>query len=210
LGGESFFVAFFPDINRAERRSKMKNSILLDIPTQLETERLILRAPNVTGDGSIVNQAIRESFNELKAWLPFAQQLPTVEETEINLRKAHIKFLKRESFRFLIFHRETNDFIGTVSLQGIDWDIPKCEIGYWVNTKFSGNGYMTEAVKALTDFGLNQIEFKRIEIRCESTNLKSRAIPEKLGYELEGILRNDDLSADGSRLTDTCFYSIIS
>ncbi|MBS8263918.1 N-acetyltransferase [Mesobacillus boroniphilus] len=187
----------------------MKNPILLDIPSQLDTERLILRAPNRTGDGSIVNQAIRDSFSELKAWLPFAQKLPEVEETEINLRKAHINFLKRESFRFLIFKKETNEFIGSVSLQGIDWAIPKCEIGYWINTKFSGSGYMTEAVKALTNFGLNHLKFNRIEIRCESTNLKSRAIPEKLGFELEGVLRNDDLSADGSKLTDTCFYSII-
>ena len=69
---------------------------------------------------------------------------------------------------------------------------------------------MTEAVKELTDFGLNQLKFKRIEIRCESTNLKSRTIPEKLGFKLEGILRNDGLSADGRRLTDTCFYSVIS
>ncbi|NKE04106.1 GNAT family N-acetyltransferase [Mesobacillus selenatarsenatis] len=188
----------------------MTEPILLDIPFQIETGRLLLRAPNRTGDGSIVNQAIRDSFDELKAWLPFAQKLPAVVETEINLRKAHINFLKRESFRFLIFHRETDDFIGTVSLQGIDWSIPKGEIGYWINTRFSGNGYMTEAVKAVTDFGLNQLKFKRIEIRCESTNLKSRAIPEKLGYQLEGILRNEDLSADGSRLTDTCYYSIIS
>lgn len=188
----------------------MKSPILLDIPTQLETERLLLRAPHRTGDGNIVNQAIRDSFEELRAWLPFAQKLPAVEETEINLRNAHINFFKRESFRFLIFHRETEEFIGTVSLQGIDWDIPKCEIGYWINTKCGGNGYMTEAVKVLTDFGLNQLDFKRIEIRCESTNLKSRAIPEKLGYELEGILQNDDLSADGIRLTDTCIYSVIS
>jgi ribosomal-protein-serine acetyltransferase len=188
----------------------MTDPILFDIPSQLETERLLLRAPHCTGDGSIVNQAIRESYEELKAWLPFAQKLPAVEETEINLRKAHINFLKRESFRFLIFHKETNDFIGTVSLQGIDWSIPKCEIGYWISTKFGGNGYMTEAVKALTDFGLKQLKFNRIEIRCESTNLKSRAIPEKLGYLLEGILRNDDLSADGRRLTHTCYYSMIS
>lgn len=188
----------------------MTDPILIDIPYSIETERLLLRAPNRTGDGSIVNQAIRDSFNELKAWLPFAQKLPAVEETEINLRKAHINFLKRESFRCLIFRKETNDFIGTVSLQGIDLSIPKCEIGYWINTMHGGNGYMIEAVKALTDFGLNQLKFKRIEIRCESTNLKSRAIPEKLGFELEGVLRNDDLSADGSRLTDTCFYSIIS
>ncbi|WNF24906.1 GNAT family N-acetyltransferase [Mesobacillus jeotgali] len=188
----------------------MTNPILLDIPSQLETERLLLRAPHRTGDGNIVNQAIRASFNELKAWLPFAQKLPAVEETEINLRNAYINFLKRESFRFLIFHRKTNVFIGTISLQGIHWGIPKGEIGYWINSKFGGNGYMTEAVKAVTDFGLEQLEFKRVEIRCESTNLKSRAISEKLGYELEGILRKEDLSADGSRVTDTCIYSIIS
>ncbi|MEW6980835.1 MULTISPECIES: GNAT family N-acetyltransferase [Bacillus] len=185
------------------------NPLLLDVPLQLETERLILRAPLQTGDGKIVNQAIRDSFSELKAWLPFAQKLPTVEETEINLRLAHINFLKRESFRFLIFKKGTKDFIGITSLQGIDWDIPKCEIGYWGNTTFCGNGYMIEAVKKLADFGLNNIKFRRIEIRCESTNVKSRAIPEKLGFVFEGTLRNDDLSADGSKLTDTCFYSII-
>lgn len=179
------------------------------MPLQLETERLILRAPHQTGDGKIVNQAIRDSFNELKAWLPFAQELPIVEETEINLRNAHINFLKRESFRFLIFDKASNNFIGITSLQRIDWTIPKCEIGYWVNTKFRGNGYMTEAVKKLATFGLHNIKFRRIEIRCESTNLKSRAIPEKLGFVFEGTLRNDDLSADGSKLTDTCFYSII-
>lgn len=187
----------------------MKNSILVEISTQLATERLILRAPHPSGDGKIVNQAIRESIHELKAWLPFAQEIPTVEETEMNLREAHLHFSKRESFRFLIFHKETNDFIGVVSLQRINWDIPKGEIGYWLHTKYSGRGFMTEAVKALIDFGLNQIDFNRIEIRCESTNYRSRAIPEKLGFELEGILRNEDLSADGHRLTDTCVYSVI-
>ncbi|MFQ3543037.1 GNAT family N-acetyltransferase [Halobacillus rhizosphaerae] len=186
------------------------NPLLLDVPNQLETERLILRAPEIAGDGVIVNQAIKDSLAELRAWLPFAQELPSPEETEINLRNAHIHFLKRESFRFLIFHKDTSDFIGACSLQSINWNIPKCEIGYWINTRFSGNGYMAEAVQALTDLGINHMTFKRIEIRCESTNVKSRSLAKKLGYTLEGILRNEDLSADGMRLTDTCYYSICS
>ena len=183
--------------------------LLLDIPIQLETERLILRAPRQSGDGSIVNEAIRYSINELKVWLPFAQKTPTIDETEVSLRVAHINFLKRESLRYLIFCKGTNDFIGVTSFEGINWDIPKCHIGYWINTKYSGNGYMLEAVKALTELGLITIKFKRIEIKCESTNIKSRSIPEKLGYELEGILKNDDLSADGNKLTDTCIYAIV-
>lgn len=58
--------------------------ILVDIPSHLETERLSLRAPLQSGDGIVVNKAIKESFNELNAWLPFAQKLPAIEDTEIN------------------------------------------------------------------------------------------------------------------------------
>jgi ribosomal-protein-serine acetyltransferase len=185
------------------------NPILIDVPLQIETDRLILRAPLQAGDGNVVNQAIKDSINELKQWLFLYQAIPTVEETEIILRNAHIDFLKRESFRYLIFHKGTNDFIGTASLHRINWKISKSEIGYWINSQFSGNGYMTEAVSELTNLGFQQLKFRRIEIRCESTNFKSRSIPEKLGFELEGTLRNDDLSADGSKLTDTCIYSMI-
>ncbi|WP_409288063.1 GNAT family N-acetyltransferase [Peribacillus sp. SCS-37] len=185
------------------------NPILKDVPIQIETERLILRAPHPAGDGNVVHPAIKESINELKQWLAIFQTIPTVEETEILLRNAYIDFLKRESFRYLIFQKGPNHFIGTASLHRINWKIPKCEIGYWIDSQFSGNGYMTEAVSELTKFGFQEFKFKRIEIRCESKNLKSRAIPEKLGFNLEGILRNDDLSADGTKLTDTCIYSLI-
>lgn len=185
------------------------NPILLEVPLQIETDRLILRAPLQAGEGDVVCQAIKDSINELRQWLLLFQSIPTVEETEILLRNAHIDFLKRESFRYLIYHKDTNDFIGTVSLHAINWEISKCEIGYWINTQFSGNGYMTEAVSELTNLGFQLLKFRRIEIRCESNNTKSRTIPEKLGFELEGILRNEDLSADGKQLTNTCIYAKI-
>lgn len=184
------------------------NSILLDVPSEVETARLILRAPSYSGDGEAVNKAIKDSIHELRKWLPFAQEIPTLEDTEISLREAHIKFLERESFRFLIFHMDSKDFIGTASLQSVDWEVQKCEIGYWIHTKFSGNGYITEAVKALMKYGINELGLHRLEIRCESTNLPSRAIPEKLGFKLEGTLVNEDLSADGKNLTDTCIYAV--
>jgi len=183
------------------------NPILLEVPLQIETDRLILRAPLQSGEGNVVHQAINDSISELKQWLNLFQSIPTVEETEILLRNAHIDFLKRESFRYLVYHKDTNDFIGTASLHRINWDIPKCEIGYWINTQFSGNGYMTETVSELINLGLQLFKFRRIEIRCDSKNTKSRMIPEKLGFELEGILRNEDHSADGKELTDTCIYA---
>lgn len=123
------------------------------------------------------------------------------------LYEGEIKFLKRESFRFLVFHRETQEFIGSSSLHNIEWEIPKCEIGYWINTKFSGNGYMIEAINELTNLAMKKLKCRRLEVRCESTNIKSRSIPEKLGFKLEGILRNEDVSVDGKHPTDTCVYA---
>ncbi|MEC2056453.1 GNAT family N-acetyltransferase [Peribacillus psychrosaccharolyticus] len=183
--------------------------IVIEMPSSLETDRLLLRVPFLSGDGRVVNKAIRESIAELSKWLPFAQEIPPVEETESNLRNAHIKFLARESFRFLIFHKETDEYIGTSSIHNIDWEVKSGDIGYWIDKKYSGNGYMTEAIKRLTDLGMNQLGFNRLEIRCEAANVKSQAIPEKLGFKLEAVLKNEDLSADGKTLTDTYVYGMI-
>ncbi len=77
------------------------NPLLLDVPLELETERLILRAPLQAGDGEVVYQAIEDSIYELKSWLSLFQEPPTVEEVEIMLRNAHINFLKEKAFVFL-------------------------------------------------------------------------------------------------------------
>lgn len=179
---------------------------LPEVPEEVFTERLKLRMPK-PGDGKAVNAAITASIDELKPWLGFVQDQPSPRETEINIMESHILFLKRENLRYLIFDRETDEFIGTTGFHAIEWEIPKMEIGYWISTVHSGKGYMIEAVGALTDLAIDNFACRRIEIRCESENIKSRAVPEKLGYALEGILHNDELSVDGKRLTDTCIYA---
>lgn len=115
------------------------NPVLLDIPVELKTERLLLRRPE-HGDGEIVNQAVKRSIEELRPWMPFAQTTPTESDSEADIREAYIRFLKREKLRYLLFHRETNAFIGSSGLHNIDWDVPKCELGYWIDTKYTGLG----------------------------------------------------------------------
>lgn len=75
--------------------------ILLDVPLQLETDRLILRAPLQAGEGNVVHEAIKDSISELRQWLFLFQSIPTVEETEVLLRNAHIDFLKEKAFAIL-------------------------------------------------------------------------------------------------------------
>ncbi len=184
------------------------NPIILDFPSEFTTERLLIRLP-LPGDGKAVYEAIQASRAELKQWLPFAANEQTLEQTEENIRESHIKFLKREDLRMLIFQKETGEFIGSTGLHRMDWDVPRFEIGYWLDSRQSSKGYMLEATEGLTSFAFNVLKAKRVEIRVDTRNTRSRAIPEKLGFELEGILRNEDVAVDGSGLRDTCIYGKI-
>ncbi|MCP3028912.1 GNAT family N-acetyltransferase [Halobacillus sp. A5] len=182
------------------------DQILMDFPHEFETQRLHIRLP-LPGDGKKVYQAIQASLHEIKPWLPFAQHDQTEEETEVNIRHAHINFLKREDLRMLGFHKETGELVCSTGLHRMNWDVPKFEIGYWVDSRYSGKGYTTEAVDGLTRFAFRELHAKRVEIRCDAINHRSRAIPAKLNFQLEGILRNEDVSVDGLEVRDTCIYA---
>ncbi|MFX3623247.1 MAG: GNAT family N-acetyltransferase [Ectobacillus sp.] len=180
--------------------------LLLDFPSEFHTERLFIRMP-LPGDGKAVYEAINESIEELKPWMPFAHKEQTEQEVEANIRDAHIKFLRREDLRLLVFLKETGELVASSGLHRINWDVPKFEIGYWIRSRFSKKGYMTEAVAGIAEFAFTELGANRLEIRCDAKNARSRAIPERLGFKLEGILENDDVSVDGSELRDTCIYA---
>ncbi|WP_205092491.1 GNAT family N-acetyltransferase [Thalassobacillus pellis] len=183
------------------------NPILIDFPSSFETDRLKIRMPK-PGDGIVIHEAIEASREELKEWLPFAQERQTLEETERNTRESHVKFLKREDLRLLIFEKKSGRLIGSSGLHRMDWEVRRFEIGYWLDTRFSGQGFMTEAVEGITAFAFNELKANRVEIRCDTRNQKSRKIPVRLGFELEGILKNEDVGMSGG-LRDTCIYAKI-
>jgi RimJ/RimL family protein N-acetyltransferase len=181
--------------------------ILFSIPEAFESSRLLIRAP-LFNDGMQVNDAIRESIDELRPWMPWAKIIPTPEESETNIRRARLKFLERIDMRLLITLKANGQLIGSSGLHNIDWKIRKFEIGYWVRTPFGGQGYITEAVEAITNYAVRELQANRIEIRCDSKNERSYRVAERLGFTLEGIIRNDELSNDGS-LRNTMIYSKI-
>ncbi len=179
--------------------------ILIEIAEQFATEQLIIRSP-LWGDGAMVNAAIIESIEELRPWMPWAQQPPTVEQSEESVRLARIKFLERADMRLHVFHKETGEFIGASGLHRIDWMVKKFEIGYWIRTSQSGKGLMTEAVEGVMDFVIKQLSANRLEIRCDANNIRSMRIAERLGFRLEGILRSDTLDVTGN-LRDTMVFA---
>ena len=181
--------------------------ILLDLPEQLQTERLMLRAPRF-GDGALINPAIVETIEDLKKWMPWADPMPSVDDTEKWCRSAAAKYLAREQFHFLIFLKDSRDYIGTCGMHRIDWKAPAMEIGYWLRKSRWGSGYMIEAANAVADFAMNALKANRVEIRCDQQNDRSARVAERAGFALEGVLRCEKRDHFNS-LRDTRVYAKI-
>lgn len=163
--------------------------LLLDIPDQLETDRLLLRPPRA-GDGPVINAAIQESLPELRLWMPWAYEGQTLEQSETFARESAAKFTLREMLNFMLWRRVDMQFVGMCGMFDFNWSIPSCEIGYWQRTSMSGQGYVTEAVNALTDFAFETLGAQRVQIRLGADNHRSAGVAERAGYTLEGTLRN--------------------
>jgi RimJ/RimL family protein N-acetyltransferase len=179
--------------------------LLINIPEEIETERLIVRAVR-PGEGAGINAAVVESIEELKPWMPWAQTVPTVEESEVHGRKAHAKFHAREDLIYRGWLKGTDTFVAGSGLHRIDWSVPKFEIGYFVRTSMAGKGYVTEVVHAMERLAFETLSAERVEIRCDDANERSWRVAERCGFKLEGVLRCDSRGTDGA-VRDTRVYS---
>lgn len=185
----------------------MKDPILLDFPYSFDTTRLTIRGP-LPGDGEKVREAVLESLDELRPWMPWAMgPVPSEEEYEARLRQGQLKFLSREDLWMMPLLKETGTIIGGCGLHRIDWNVPKFEIGYWVRSSFARKGYITEAAAGLTDFAFETLGAKRVEIRCDARNERSAAIPRRLGFDHEATLRHHDRHHLTNELRDTLVFA---
>ncbi|HQY93189.1 GNAT family N-acetyltransferase [Caldilinea sp.] len=180
--------------------------ILLDIPDSFESARLILRAPR-PGDGAALNAGVVESLEELRLWMPWAASAPTVADSEAVVRGAAAKWLKREDFMLLLWRKDTGELVGGSGMHRIDWEVPTVEIGYWVRTSLAGQGYISEAVNAITHFAFETVGAHRVEIRCDERNLRSAAVARRAGFDLEGILRHEARHHLTLELRDTMVFA---
>lgn len=181
--------------------------ILLEIPDQFESQRLLIRVPRA-GDGPAVNAAVIDSLETLRPWMPWAQAAPSLEESEAVCRTNWAKFLLRQDITLRLYLKGTDTVIGSSGLHRIDWSIPSFEIGYWVGRRYEGQGYATEAVRAISGFAIRRLAARRLEIRADARNARSRRVAERAGFGLEGIHRCFGRDVSGE-LCDMCIYARI-
>lgn len=189
----------------------MNDPVLLEVPERLDGPRTLLLMPRA-GAGAEMALVVTQSLSHLRPWMAWAQDAPTAASAEAVVRRMHADFIARRDLCFHLFARRADGspgrLLGGTGLHRIDWTVRRFEIGYWIRPDAAGQGLVGEAVQLLTALAFDRLAARRVEIRCDTRNTRSRAVAERAGFALEGVLRHDALGVDGTP-RDTAVYARI-
>lgn len=177
---------------------------LIPLFDELQGERVVVR-PYRESDAQALFEAVAESREHIRPWLPFADDHQTIEESRDWIIHRQSEWLLREVLPLSIWEKATQRFLGGTALHPRDWEIRYFEIGYWLRASAPGRGYMTEAIGLLTEFAFTSLAANRVEIRCDERNKRSAAVAMRLGFKQEARLRNNEKAVDGSLRTTLIF-----
>jgi RimJ/RimL family protein N-acetyltransferase len=173
--------------------------MLLDLPTRFESKRLYLR-PYQAGDGPwyyAMSQRNRPHLARYEAENA-AMSLQSEEDAEILMRDFAAEWIARNCFFLGAFDRTTDEFVAQIYIGPVNWDLPEFEIGFFADRDHEGQGFVTEAVRAMLPFLFDHLGAHRVSLHCSDTNVRSRRVAERCGFALEGHIRENKLNPDGT------------
>ena len=147
------------------------------------------------------------SSNEehLAPWLPWARGSQQRERAEKFVIDALAQARRGDGVQLAI--TQFGRIIGIAGYHYVNRAQCSTSIGYWLHAGAQGRGTMTLAVARLVDHAFGAWELNRVEIRAALHNRRSRAIPERLGFVNEGIMRAGERIGDG--FLDLAVYSML-
>ncbi|QSO52701.1 GNAT family N-acetyltransferase [Alicyclobacillus curvatus] len=149
-------------------------------------------------------QVIVTNADHVGRWLPFARATTQVTDTLAFVDSALIDFAAGKGLVAGIWY--CSQLVGTIGLR-IDKGHQSASVGYWIDSSHEGRGIVTRACRALINFAFDELKLHRIEIRANPGNVKSRAIPERLDFVEEGIVRGAFKLYD--KFEDSIIYGLL-
>jgi RimJ/RimL family protein N-acetyltransferase len=184
------------------------HKLLLELPTQIQTERLVLRCYQA-GDGPWYHAMSQKNKPHLAHFEAgnAVNGIHTEEDAEIVVRDFAVAWTARSAFFMGVFHQVTQEFVAQIYIGVVNWDLPEFELGYFADVDHEGQGYVTEAAEAALGFIFNQLNAARVRLECDDTNTRSFRVAERCGMVKEGHIRENKRNTDGS-LSGTFLYGL--
>ena len=183
------------------KRGKMSHQNIFGPAYRIHTERLILRCWD-PADVPLFKAAIDASVDHLRPWMPWAQDEPQDLQAKVKLlRRFRGDFDLDRDYVYGILNRDESEVLGGTGLHARA-GMPSAranalEIGYWIHAAHINQGLATETAAALTRVAFKVQAVDRVEIHCDPDNVRSAAVPRKLGFTHEATLRRRTQTAEG-------------
>ena len=185
--------------------------MLLKLSAKLETERLVLR-PYQAGDGFFFYKMLRENREHLGELLGPITESNDLDEVEVYIRKLASDWIARNRFVLSFWEKASNNYLGHIWIEPLDWRIPNFEMGWFIVKNYQGRGLTTEAAKTALEFVFNELKAHRVTVKIREHGPhyeKSRRISKRCGFVKEGLIRDSVRTHFDHLLVNELIYGLL-
>src|SRR5688572_15340249 len=177
----------------------------VELKTEIPVDdEIVLRAWKESDVDSVL-EAVLRNRDHLQPFMHWMTPDYNIESARKFITEGIANMQAKKNMGFGIYRGK--DLIGTIGFVHFDWTSRKTEIGYWIDKDEEGKGIITRACRALIDYSFDELAMNRVEIRCSAENARSAAVPERLGFTQEGLLRQSDFR--NGRFHDFKVYGLL-
>jgi ribosomal-protein-serine acetyltransferase len=148
----------------------------------------------------------RRNHQLLARWQPWAATVPTVEESRAYIQSVADAYAAGTELQTWIRLRGGDQLVGSVGMR-FNAARQSANVGYWLDAAHSGRGIATRSVRTLVEAAIRHRGVHRMEVQTSVDNAPSRALAERLGFHLEGVMREALPFAD--RRDDLALYAVL-
>ncbi len=129
----------------------------------------------------------------------------SLNETAVFLKEMEEGIQDKSYFAYVVVDNHSKRMMGFIDLKNIDWRVPKSEIGFFIDTDYTGKGITSKALDVFCRYCFKYHGFVKLFLRTHESNLPARKVAERSGFEIEGTLRRDYKTSSGE-LVDVLYY----
>jgi ribosomal-protein-serine acetyltransferase len=133
-------------------------------------------------------ELIEANRTHLRAWMNWVDQRRNQAEVANYVATSLKQFALNQGIHVGIW--ENGKLCGMINCSPIEWPNRASYLEYWLGASSQGKGIMTASCRTMIEYAFETLGLQRLTIRCAAENRRSRAIPERLGFTLEGVARD--------------------
>ena len=170
------------------------HKLLLEIPTILESESLIVRKFE-RGDGKGLLALLDRNSNRefLREAADEVDDIKTLDDAEIDVRKHAAEWESRERFIMGVWLKATGEYVGQIWIEPKNWEVSSFELGYYIDQGYARKGIASEAARLSLRFLFKDLKAHKVIIVVRDTNERSWKLAERLGFKKEGHHRESNI-----------------